>query len=86
MNNFNLVDFENGVLSQQRELTSTTSVFGVVVTEYGKENYEVIKMRNRDYVQYDYRHIDGRLFSMIGRNLYDCRRHRHEWIKNGGDK
>jgi hypothetical protein len=85
-NEFNMVDFANELVGQQRGLPSTTSVFGVVITEGGKENYEVFKMRNLEYVQYDYRHIDGRIFSMIGRNLEDCRRFRDEWIAKGGEE
>ena len=58
-------------------------------TEAGTEKYERfqsgIGRRRRTLVQYDYRHTDGELFSMVAKTLDECRRRRDEWVakKNG---
>lgn len=53
----------------------------------GEEQYEQFvsrdKRRRRRYVQYDYRDVDGKLFSTIKPTLDECRQARDEWL---GDK
>jgi len=34
------------------------------------------------YVQYDYRHTDGELFSCVRSTLEKCRKERDKWLKN----
>lgn len=54
----------------------------------GSENYQRIKlaaMPRKTFVQYDYRHIDGELFSTVASSLEICRQRKEEWLrtKNG---
>ncbi len=37
--------------------------------------------RRRYLVQYDYRTLDGALFSTVGPDLETCRRRRDEWLQ-----
>lgn len=53
----------------------------------GQEQHEVFKSRihrNKQLVQYDYRHPDGTLFSCIADTLSDARKKRNEWMKREG--
>lgn len=48
----------------------------------GEEQYEEFERRRKIYVQYDYRDVDGKLFSTIKPTLDECRATRDEWLKN----
>lgn len=48
----------------------------------GEEQYEQFKRRRKMYVQYDYRDIDGELFSTVKPTLVACREARNEWLKS----
>ncbi len=48
----------------------------------GEEQYEEFERRRKIYVQYDYRDVDGKLFSTIKPTLDECRAARDEWLKN----
>ena len=37
--------------------------------------------RGEIYSQYDYRHVNGNLFSTLTKTLEECRRQRDEWLK-----
>ena len=56
----------------------------------GTEKYESfqtsIGRKSRTFVQYDYRHTDGELFSCVKPTLDECRRLRDEWIKTKEDR
>ena len=45
-----------------------------------------IGRKRRTFVQYDYRHTDGELFSCVKPTLDECRRLRDEWIKTKEDR
>ena len=51
----------------------------------GEEQYEQFKRRDRriakSYVQYDYRDVDGELFSTVKPTLDACRKAKDEWLK-----
>lgn len=56
---------------------------GCSTTPKGQENYETFYPSHRPmemFYQYDYRHIDGKLFSCIGRTLKACRDKRDKWL------
>lgn len=36
--------------------------------------------KGQTFYQYDYRHMDGELFSTLAKTLDECRRRRDEWI------
>lgn len=50
----------------------------------GTEKYERFQCgygrRKRNFVQYDYRHTDGVLFSCVKPTLGECRAERDKWI------
>jgi len=48
----------------------------------GQENHEEFNFNGRDFVQYDYRHIDGKLFSCVAKSLDDARSSRDKWLKS----
>ena len=48
----------------------------------GKEQFERFERRHKEYVQYDYRDLDGMLFSTVRRSLDECRQARDEWLGN----
>ena len=52
--------------------------------EAGTEKYEKFQMgigrRRRTFVQYDYRHTDGELFSCVNPTLDECRATRDKWL------
>jgi hypothetical protein len=53
-------------------------------TEKGQEQYELFTRKDRGqrktYIQYDYRHTDGELFSCVKPTLEDCRTDRDMWL------
>lgn len=54
---------------------------GVSVCATGQENYECFEARRgKWFYQYDYRHTDGELFSIVLPTLKQCRECRDEWI------
>lgn len=61
---------------------------GCSVCEAGKENYIKFHPAHRlkqTYYQYDYRHSDGNLFSVVAPTLKECRNRRDEWLKKKSD-
>lgn len=60
---------------------SKMNVNGVSVCATGQENYERFEARRgKWFYQYDYRHTDGELFSVVLPTLDGCRKRRDEWI------
>jgi len=54
---------------------------GVSVCATGQENYERFEARRgKWFYQYDYRHTDGELFSIVLPTLEECRAERDIWI------
>lgn len=51
--------------------------------ENGHEQYEEFPsvVRKSNWIQYDYRHTDGELFSCVARTLEICREKRDLWLK-----
>lgn len=80
---FNMVDFANGVLHQQRNLGITSKSVTINVSFQMKETYEEFTSRGKKYVQYEYVHTNGKIFHMIGYSLDECREHKNSWIKGG---
>ena len=70
----------------RKETTMTKmTVNGVsTTTAPGTEQHETFTRRvgrkSKKYVQYDYRHTDGQLFSCIKPTLDACRASRDEWL------
>lgn len=61
------------------------TVNGVTTTKaLGQEQYESFKSRvnKKTYVQYDYRHTNGKLFSCVRPTLEACRTERDNWVIN----
>lgn len=55
---------------------------GVTTTNTaGQEQYEPFKMNGKQFIQYDYRHTDGELFSCVKRTLELCRDSRDIWLR-----
>lgn len=58
---------------------------GVSITQTpGEEKYIECCLgafRGQIYIQYDYRHTNGKLFSTVAKTLEICRQKRDEWIK-----
>jgi len=46
----------------------------------GAEQWETFRIRGKEFVQYDYRHIDGELFSTVRPTLEQCREERRYWV------
>lgn len=50
----------------------------------GTEKYESFQMsigrKRRTFVQYDYRHTDGELFTCVKPTLDECRTARNKWL------
>jgi len=58
---------------------------GVTTTKKnGEENYESFQNRKKTFIQYDYRHTNGKLFSIVKPTLEKCREARDQWLKNNG--
>lgn len=61
--------------------TSKMTVNGVSICPTGQENYERFEARRgKWFYQYDYRHTDGELFSIVMPTLDECRIKRDDWI------
>lgn len=58
---------------------------GVSITQTpGEEKYLQCCLgafRGQIYYQYDYRYLNGNLFSTLAKTLEECRRQRDEWLK-----
>ena len=78
----------NGVSTCQTAGTEKYESFQMSMA--GTEKYESFQMsigrKRRTFVQYDYRHTDGELFSCVKPTLDECRRLRDEWIKTKEDR
>lgn len=62
---------------------SKMTVNSVSVCATGQENYERFEAkRGKWYYQYDYRHTDGELFSVVLPTLEQCRQKRDKWVLN----
>ena len=66
-------------------MTTRMTINGVSTCQAaGTEKYESFQMsigrKRRTFVQYDYRHTDGELFSCVKPTLEECRRLRDEWL------
>jgi hypothetical protein len=50
--------------------------------EIGKEQFEKYYSRisKKYFFQYDYRHLDGELFSCVANDIEEARKKRNEWI------
>lgn len=59
---------------------------GVSITQTpGEEKYIECCLgafRGQIYIQYDYHHTNGKLFSTVAKTLEICRQRRDEWLKN----
>ena len=62
-------------------MTTKMNKDGVSVCATGQENYERFEAkRGKWYYQYDYRHTDGELFSVVLPTLDECRQKRDKWV------
>ena len=57
---------------------------GVIITQTPGEE-KLVKcclsaFKKQTFYQYDYRHFDGELFSIVAKTLDECRRRRDEWV------
>lgn len=60
---------------------SKMTVNGVSVCAIGQENYERFEARRgKWFYQYDYRHTDGELFSIVLSTLERYRQERDKWL------
>jgi len=60
---------------------SINSKTGTSVCEKGLENFETFNRLGKEYIQYDYRDHQGKLFSCVKPTLEKCRESRDVWIK-----
>lgn len=58
-----------------------TDIKGCSTCPKGRELYEWLSHNGSDFVQYDYRTPDGRLFSCVARSLDAARIQRDKWEK-----
>ena len=54
---------------------------GISTTAAGEEQFEEFKMGKTKCVQYDYRTLDGKLFSCVKKTVELCREARDKWLK-----
>jgi hypothetical protein len=57
---------------------------GCSVCKAGEENYTTfspVHRPNTVFYQYDYRHTDGKLFSVVAPTLEACRTKRDKWLQ-----
>ena len=61
-----------------------TDVQGCSTCPIGKESFETFysSFKKRNLVQYDYRHIDGELFTTIALDVESARSKRDQWLEN----
>ena len=63
---------------------NTINQNGCSVCEKGKENFTVFSPAHRPanlYYQYDFRYMDGELFSTVAPTLEHCRAKRDKWLQ-----
>lgn len=61
----------------------TLTLGGVTTTkELGQEQHEKFQHRGKTYVEYDYRHTNGELFTCCASSLHKCREKRDKWLKS----
>src|SRR5581483_10360258 len=58
-----------------------TDARGCSTCAAGKEQYETFHMSGREFVQYDYRHTNGKLFSCVAKSLEAAQRKRDKWLE-----
>ena len=46
----------------------------------GQEQFKSWERNRKTYIQYDYRDIDGELFSTVKGSIKECRQARNEWL------
>jgi hypothetical protein len=51
----------------------------------GQEQFEEFKTKGKKYVQYDYRYLDGELFTCVARNLEIARNRRNNYRQGKGN-
>lgn len=63
-------------------MTTMTQNGVSTTTAFGQEQYEswYNPILKRDLIQYDYRHTDGELFSIVKPTLEACREARDKWL------
>ncbi|KAA6304662.1 hypothetical protein EZS27_043690, partial [termite gut metagenome] len=64
--------------------TKSISSNGISVCRKGEENYSRFcagAFRGTIYYQYDYRHLNGDLFTTISQTLDECREKRDKWVQ-----
>ena len=63
-----------------------SDINGCSTCQNGHENYEfftiTIGRKTYDKIQYDYRHIDGKLFSCVANSLEEAREKKDKWLNN----
>jgi len=58
---------------------------GCSTCQSGEENYTTFiagSLKGTKYYQYDYRYVNGDLFTYVGKSLEECRKERDKWLKN----
>ena len=58
-----------------------SDVKGCSTAQEGQEHYESFVYGRRNFVQYDYRDLNGKLFSCVASDLLTARMKRNQWIK-----
>jgi hypothetical protein len=58
-----------------------TDVKGCSTCQIGQEQYESFISNGCQFIQYDYRHTNGKLFSTVATTLEKCRQRRDTFIK-----
>jgi hypothetical protein len=64
--------------------TNSINQNGCSVCKAGQENYTTFRPAHRSnavFYQYDYRHIDGELFSTVAQTWEKCREKRDNWLQ-----
>ena len=59
-----------------------TDMNGCSTTPIGEERYERFKVKTGYQYQYDYRSMNGELFSTVATTLDLCRKRRDEWLRH----
>jgi len=57
-----------------------TDINGCSTCPPGEDHYEFYTFRGQEYIQYDYRHTNGELFSCVAKTLTEARARRDEWL------
>jgi len=75
------------LIKEVQETMTEMTVNGATTTKNpGQERYEIFRrkagIKTRKYYHYDYRHIDGELFSCVKFTLEACREARDAWLED----